>query len=193
MRCFLAVPASDWVEDIDTLQQRCGFGRALDPDDLHLTLAFLGDQRAASLEALDDMMSVASLAPADLQADVLMLLGGSPPRALAVGCAAAPSLLALHRQVSSAVHQAGITLAHRRFRPHVTFARLPKRYDARAVTAWMSAQGPLSFPPMVATEVVLYRSDLHAEGALYTALARYPIGALDFETLDLEWNKTEEA
>lgn len=100
-----------------------GAGRPTAPENLHLTLAFLGMQPAQVLPALEQVLQAIAFPELRLQLDrygyfqrarIAWLGMKQPP----------PALLQLQRELSAAVMQCGI--GHDResaFRPHVTLAR----------------------------------------------------------------------
>lgn len=179
MRAFLALPVEG--EAADALARRQGHipgARAVDPDDFHLTLAFLGDQPEARLfELLPDIADIAGTrftvtltGPA--------LLGGKAPRAIALDAARDPVLLSRQARLEHLLRQGGLDLERRRFRPHVTLFRLPRRPDPDTpahIQRWLTAAA--SLPPVVfeAAELRLYRSTLTANGPVYDTLAELPL------------------
>ncbi len=100
----------DWAEG----------ARRYAPQDLHLTLHFLGAVPDVRLPELRDEFALA-FEPFDLTLDA----AGLWPRGLAVlGCQEAPQpLLELQRRLGPAVQRLHLPLELRGFRPHVTLAR----------------------------------------------------------------------
>ena len=96
--------------------------RAAHPQDLHLTLVFLG---VLSPEALDAAVQAAEslrAGPLDLRIDQ----AGYFPRARILWCGSAdPSseLLGLHGQLCRALADRGVFIESRPYRPHITLAR----------------------------------------------------------------------
>lgn len=179
MRCFLAVPVpEDLAPRFAALQRDLKEGRALPPENLHLTLAFLGDQRDEPLVELD--MALQGLATPAFAARFgpLGAFEGPGGTSLHAELQADPPLLALHQAILSAVRRAGITLERRRFHPHVTFARLSGRLapdEAQRLARWLGARAATPIPDLPVNAVTLYRSHLRPEGSLYEPLADYPL------------------
>ncbi len=150
-------------------------GRAVADENLHLTLIFLGQMGGAELEALDAQMQGLAAEPVRLEFQGWQALGGAAPKVLALG-ATGPE--ALHGRVLSRLRAAGLTPGRRRFRPHVTLVRLPRRpapgRGAR-LAAILGNRAPRIAPVRV-DRLGLYRSHLSPRGARYEMLAHYPLG-----------------
>ncbi|MEJ6395659.1 2'-5' RNA ligase family protein [Gymnodinialimonas sp. 2305UL16-5] len=72
IRSFLALPIpGDTVDALTALQASIPFGRPVPEDNLHLTLAFLGQVDVDVLEALNDMLTNAHLPAPDIAFDNL--------------------------------------------------------------------------------------------------------------------------
>lgn len=101
--------------------------RPLHPDDLHLTIAFIGDLDAATASTLTSTLEGA--APPAVVLDSLhpeSWPDAKRPRVHVLCHAASPALLALHHTVSTALQAIGLAVESRPFRPHVTLARLAR-------------------------------------------------------------------
>jgi 2'-5' RNA ligase len=160
--------------------------RVLDADSLHLTLCFLGNRPVGEIDLI-----VAAIvgAPQDTSPDVCL---GAPvwlpprrPRLLAVeahdAASADRALLRLQRSVASSI--AAAVAWHperRRFRGHVTVARLRSGPHGRRSSSFDSARLPPTpqrmFKP---ASVVLYRSWLAPTGATYEAVASCALNGAD--------------
>ena len=169
MRAFVALPISDEVADgLERLQRRLGFGRPAPRDNLHLTLAFLDDQPEATLEALHYELSELKSAPFSVSLNGLGVFG----TAVHVPAVENPALMTVQDNVVSACRRSGITLPRRRFRQHVTIARLGKGQSPPPLRADLS---DFHLPPMQVNALALYQSTLHPKGARHDVLADYPL------------------
>lgn len=143
--------------------------RLVDTTALHVTLAFLGWRSVGDVEAVSDAVRAASggqRAP-ELRAVGLAALPKRRPRVLAVDLEDVDGrAAAIQRAIAAALVEADLYEAERRaYRPHVTIARVRRR--GRAPSGQLPDPPPLTALP---SEVVVYRSDLSAAGARYTAL-----------------------
>jgi RNA 2',3'-cyclic 3'-phosphodiesterase len=148
--------------------------RWTNPDQIHLTLAFLGEVQppvAAGLQ--DDFRAPLALDPFDL---VLAGLGVFPPRgaprALWI-CAreGASELHALHRAIAGWLTRRGIPLESRPFSPHLTIARWKTaRPSDRGRVLRHASDGIVA--RLRVDHATLYQSRVSSAGAAYTELAR---------------------
>ena len=178
MRCFVALPMPDpAVKGITTLQGHLRAGRAVPAENLHLTLAFLGDVRPEALEEMHGALEMVAFRPIELRLSGLDAVGGARPNVLFARAQGGEGLGDLHRAVARAARGAGIVLARERFMPHVTIARFPRgmvEAEAAKLGAFLQAWGDWALAPVLVPGFALYRSDLRAEGARYEVLAEYP-------------------
>jgi RNA 2',3'-cyclic 3'-phosphodiesterase len=144
------------------------------PDTYHVTLRFLGEipeQQVAPLAARV-AETVADLAPFELRLGALTAFPSARrPRVLAVTIEPEAPLAALARRVEAAVIHAGFPGEERGFRPHLTLGRVRDRAHPD-----LGEAEPLVALPFRVAEVVLFASDLGAEGAVHTPLERIALG-----------------
>lgn len=182
IRSFVAITLSDTLREAvaSTIERLRPLGRAVawvPPQNLHMTLHFLGDQReerlAAAEAALED--AVGSSAPIDV---TFHGIGGFPglvrPRILWIGIAhGALEVRALQVRVSDALASHGFPKEERPWHPHLTIGRVfdDRRWRRDAGPELRSAlarAGATSFGTLRVAEVALMRSDLASSGARYT-------------------------
>lgn len=179
MRCFIALAVPQAVAGrMADLAARLRAGHPVPAGNLHLTLAFLGEQDRPALEDLHPALERLRPSPFRIEFGPLGTFGDTPSNVHAAVRMSA-ELQALHRAVHGAVFGAGITLERRRFRPHVTIARLPRRLaadDLAAVARFLGTWAAAPLPGFTADALVLYRSWTRPEGSIYEPLAEYPFG-----------------
>ena len=151
-------------------------GRLVAAENLHLTLAFLGDVSDEGLEELHDALSGIRAQPVDLRFRGLGTFGDDRPRAVWAAVDADPALLDLQKQVERSARKAGLSPEARRFVPHVPLARLKgHREDAVPLARFLGERGAASPPPVRAVAFSLMSSRLRPGGSVYEELARYPM------------------
>jgi 2'-5' RNA ligase len=158
--------------------------RVLDAELLHVTLCFLGYRPAGEIDVLALALSTCNGQSGEMSLGAPLWLPERHPRALAVELHdECDRLASLQAEVVAALRRVSgwesngsthtgvkVTTSKRRFRPHVTVARL-RRGEAPLQRA-LPPTPPASFSPR---ELVLYRSWLSPEGASYEAVAAHPI------------------
>lgn len=169
MRSFVAISLSgEAKEDFARAQRVLTVGRPVLEDNLHLTLVFLDDQPEEILEALHEELLALSAPSFSITFSGVEFFG----RALAVGVEDCQALTELHRKVQTATRRAGIVLPRRRFRPHVTIARLNHWQDEEAQYL-QNLNAINTLPEMTVTNFGLYQSTLRPDGARHDALEHY--------------------
>ncbi|MCK0142353.1 RNA 2',3'-cyclic phosphodiesterase [Aliiroseovarius sp. F20344] len=176
MRSFLALPLPDLLADeLSFFAQRLKLGRPQPPENMHITLAFLDEQPVSVLEDLHEALEATALPAVSVGFAGVDPLGGKIPSVLALRVTGVDTLQA---RVASVVRGIGITLPHRKFRAHVTLARLPRKPGAEDMAALghvLETHGNAQFPEAHLREMSLYQSHLRPEGAWYERLADYPL------------------
>lgn len=180
MRVFVAIGLPDGVKGaLAAVQAELRVGRIVDPDNMHVTLAFLDDQPSGRVEAVHEALSEIICPPFEMNVRGVDIFGRGRPRLVFAGVEASDALTGLRRKVRAAVREAGIELKHNRFRPHVTLARISRDRQQDAgpgLSEFLQARAGFSLDPVFVGRFGLYRSHLAPEGASYEALAEYPLG-----------------
>ena len=164
MRLFIAIQLNDEIRTAlsalqDDLRRRGVRGNFTPADNLHLTLAFIGDY--PDPDDVLDAMDAVSFSPISLGLDGI----GSFGDLWWVGLSKSGRLDALVRSLRHALADAGIPFDRKRFSPHVTLIR-------RASCGGKDKFPSVSIPSagMTADRVSLMRSDRGKSGMIYTEL-----------------------
>jgi 2'-5' RNA ligase len=150
--------------------------RWVPPENLHISLRFIGEVDNHHAEDID-----AVLAGIHAPAFELSLSGigffDSGPRVHAVwaGVGRSEALAFLHDKVESAVVRAGLEPERRKFKPHVTLARLKETPPRERLAAFMEHHEPFRCEPFEVAHFTLFRSHLGNEGSHYEPLSEYPL------------------
>ncbi len=176
IRLFVAVPLPETVRtQLGLLQSGLQGARWIKPENIHLTLRFIGEVPNDAAGDID-----AALADVRAPAFTLQLDGignfrrGKHPHALWVGVVPSKPLMHLQAKIESALVRAGLAAETRKFSPHVTIARLRDVRKGR-VEDWAGAHGAFRSTPFPVDRFVLFASFLKSEGAVYIEEASYPL------------------
>jgi 2'-5' RNA ligase len=180
VRTFIAIELPEEIKAaIAALQAELRRARAevswTKPENLHLTLKFLGEieeQRIGQIESAC-IETAAAAAPFTLSlTGAGVFPHASRPRVLWVGLAGeVEKVKLLQSDLDERLARAGFEREARAFQPHLTAGRIksPKGAPALVSRAQAYRLPALSF---TVREVVVMRSQLHPAGARYTPLAR---------------------
>jgi len=151
--------------------------RFVDPDGMHVTLAFLGEQPT---EKLPDLERIGQAAAGQSEKGCLALgSAGSfgskrAPRVLWIGLAGdVDRLRTVQSHLTRALASHGFPTEDRDFSPHITLARRRPNATGPAPSGWPPTLEPTSFP---LAELTLFESKLSPQGATYTPLGRWSFG-----------------
>ncbi|MFN6977290.1 MAG: RNA 2',3'-cyclic phosphodiesterase [Gemmobacter sp.] len=176
MRLFVALPLPASLRArLNVVQFLLPMPRRVEPEAMHLTLAFLGDVLGGLAEDVHYALGAIDHPPLALRLDGLGLFGGAAPRSAHALVAPDPALARLQRKVETAARRAGAAPETRRFLPHITLGRFPPlagdaAFRLERAVAEGAGLGPEDF---AVDRFCLYRSTLGRYGAHYDALADY--------------------
>ena len=175
-RLFAAIDLPKETEDeLAAFDRTLKEARWVPPDQLHLTLRFMGDADDTMFQSVRQTLGEVRCAPFGL---ALRGTGhfppGREPRVLWVGMEKNRALEELQQQVERAVVAAGFPAEPRRFSPHITLARL-KHSTPAEVSEWEQRHTAVRNPEVPVDEFHLYSSILTRDGAIHRREATYPL------------------
>jgi 2'-5' RNA ligase len=180
MRLFFALPVPTEAKErlrpsLDAARKTGGEGVTFTrPEQLHFTLAFLGEQPGPD-EALAAGEILRETPAFDL---ALSGVGAFPnterPRVLWLGVSAgAAELMETAERLRAALRRRGFAIEQRKFRPHLTFGRVRPRGE-RLAKSGLAVVAPGEFARWTAREASLVQSVLGRGGATHTAVRTFP-------------------
>lgn len=179
VRAFVAIEIDDAVRaHLTRVQQRCaGVGCRVawvPPENIHLTLAFLGDVFESDVPGLAAGLDGVAAGVPVFTMTVQGLGTFGPPRAPRVvwaGVAAPPrALFDLHRGVEAFLRGAGRRVEERPFAPHLTIGRVRSSRGAVALTSELASIKNTAFGDVRVFRLLLMRSHLEQPRARYSVL-----------------------
>ena len=173
-RLFVAIDLPESV--LDALESVAGGlpgARWVPRDQVHLTLAFIGDVDGGVASDVHEALRGVKGLPFDVS---LRGLGHFPPRGEPrvawAGLRPSEPLMQLQRSIVRALESAGCGIEKRKFHPHVTLARLSQT-PPRRLAEWLASNGHFETSPFPVTSFQLYSSHLRPTGPLHTLLESY--------------------
>jgi 2'-5' RNA ligase len=179
IRCFVAV----WLPG----ELKAGIGlkterlrkidadvRWVPPENLHLTLKFLGNTPEELLPEIRTRLAKAAGSFSGFTAafsGLGVFPGTKRPRVVWIGVReGAEALRGLQESVENSILDLGFEPEQRSFSPHLTLGRLRSQRGRDALIRELDAIGKTEFGLMEVRGVCLFRSDLSPKGAKYTKL-----------------------
>jgi len=182
VRAFVALPLPAGAIEVcvrtqEELQSRGVRGRVrwTRPEQMHVTVKFLGDLAASDVGRACDVVRRAAFESCPFSCAM-----GSPDafptprraRVVVAQLASVPTLEALFAELQGGFAPLAVHEEKRAFTPHVTLGRLrqPANIEAQ-LSGFESAAGAVRLDTLV-----LFRSELAPDGSRYTPLVRAPLG-----------------
>jgi 2'-5' RNA ligase len=171
MRIFVGLPLP--VELASLLAERAGGlllrnARLTPPENLHITLVFLGAVDENRLPAVLDQLSRIQSVPVEIRVGGLARFAHAG--VLFSEVEPTPELLALQTQVAQCMAACGFTPDLRAFHPHITLARSRRRMRGDLATSGTPRRAIFEPQRFVANTVNLYRSVAIPGGVRYDVL-----------------------
>ena len=175
-RFFIAIDFTpEFKHELGQLRVTIPGAKWVPEEQLHLTLAFLGEIDTALIPCVTQL-----LATIRAPSFILRYVGTGcfpdrrSPHVLWAGLEPQPLLYDLVDKIRTSVAVCGIPLETRTFAPHVTLARL-KSSSPRESNAFLSQPHTTSFPPVEVHEFILFESRLTSHGALHTIVQTFKL------------------
>ena len=154
--------------------------RWVKPENIHLTIVFLGNIQSEHVEAMENPLQKLCLTTGPFQIS-LKGAGCFPnsrrPRVLWVGLEGDLERMGrLRDSLQDELQSFGVRKEERPFRPHLTLGRFRSvdRAD-RELDAILARYQDLTSPACRLRELILYKSELRPGGSVYTQLRSWPL------------------
>ncbi len=190
IRSFIAVelPAAV-ISLLDNLQQELQAlglkARWVRPQNIHLTLKFLGNIDPAAIEDIGEAMAEAAgdCAPFALTVGGIGFFPGiKRPRVIWVGLGGATTvLLNLQRNLANRLAAVGFAKEKRSFKAHLTLGRIRRAVHPNILGQALEDYSDLENLNFSADRIILFKSDLKPSGAVYTHLKQAELRTMNNE------------
>lgn len=146
------------------------------PDQIHLTLKFLGEVRD---DAVTQVCDIITRAAAETEGFELQVQGvgvfGRPVRIVWAGIEPCPALMKLQAKLENEYEAIGWKKESRAFTGHLTICRVKNASAGRKIAGIIEAYQDEAFGPVSVDKLVLYESHLSPAGPEYSAVCTAPL------------------
>ena len=176
MRLFVGIFLPEDIRSrLEGLSGGLSGARWVKPENLHLSLRFIGDVPGGDEHDIDQALQTVDASPFELTFSGLGCFDRrGRVHAVWAGIDKSDALMRLQGKVAAALVRSGIEPEHRKFKPHVTLARM-KNGAADKVSQYLETHNGFTAGPFPVGDFTLFRSHLGHGGAHYEALADYPL------------------
>jgi 2'-5' RNA ligase len=184
VRLFVALEIPTAVREnlaalVGTLRAISEEPRWVRPENLHVTLKFLGEVPETKLGAVRTALAqIRSQQATKLEFRGLGFFPNEKhPRVFWAGIEASKDLTELAEDIEGATEKLGVPRQQRPFSPHLTLARFERQGVPEKLRSTITENAQRDFGGLQTNEFHLIQSKLKPSGAEYTTLARFPFVA----------------
>lgn len=149
------------------------------PENIHLTLKFLGNISEEDVEPITGVLKTAAGAMASFNLmgkGIGIFPGISRPRVVWMGMSGdVEPLKQFQLRVEEGLEELGFPKEGRPFRGHLTLGRVKGKVEKRILLEAIEQLGNFESDSFTADSIILFRSDLRRDGAVYTKLTEVPL------------------
>jgi 2'-5' RNA ligase len=148
----------------------------VDPENIHLTMAFLGDTDDERITVADIALRKKCCGSGKF---TFSLTGAGvfknfrDPRVLWTGIEECERLINLNDQIMKGLKDVGFQLEDRPFKPHITLGRIKFLRDTGLLESAVKRYSGIHFQKVSVDEVKLFESILRPAGPVYKVLSKY--------------------
>lgn len=181
----LAIP-EEISEELAGLEQPLPGARWIDPDNHHVTLRFFGDVSTRTENDLIDSLANIDNDLFEVRIRGLEASSSREPTAIWASVEVSDPLTRLQAATERAARAAGLATERRKFRPHVTIARLKRSRD-EALARFLQRNARLSLGPFVVERFYLFSAKPHTGGGPYVVEQEFALAGGSWDDDDETW------
>jgi 2'-5' RNA ligase len=186
VRAFIAVEinspvrkqASEVIQRLSSTDSEINW---VEPEDMHLTLKFLGDVSLTETSRICQAVAQAAetIDPFELE---MATVGAFPnidrPRTIWLGTDEGTNeMVALQEAVDQSMKELGFRLENRRYQPHLTLGRVKSLgSDSKELAKLLERESDFGAGRTNVTRVTVFSSELTRSGPIYAKLGTLPLG-----------------
>lgn len=173
MRCFIAIDITDEIKDklLDVVKEIYPHGKftVADPDNMHITVKFLGEVPEQDLDALrEKLRSIKHDSYRMTVKDVGIFSHETQINVIWLGLADDNRTAILNAKINDKLD----LFEDRKFTPHLTLARV-KECDNNAVFNIIKKYKGITFGEIEVNHFTLYKSTLTTDGSIYEVIEKF--------------------
>lgn len=179
IRCFVAIEIPEAIRTLlisaqEDLRKDIRGASWVKSGNIHLTLKFLGDVAPSQISVIKNGIEQVT----DTRSSFSMEIGGigafpnlTRPRIIWAGVkSGADEVTAIAREINAGLSLHGYEPDEKRFRPHLTLARLKRRVNLKPFVDVFRQYDTINGATMVVNQIQVVQSRLRPSGAIYTSL-----------------------
>jgi RNA 2',3'-cyclic 3'-phosphodiesterase len=149
-------------------------------EEIHVTLKFIGEVAEGGVKRIEETLAmVQSGEPVEVNFRGAGFFSDERrSRVLWIGIDAAPNLAEIASQIETRLEPLGIAREKRKYKPHLTLARISESRGIEKLGDALRRDGPVDFGAVRTNEMHLYRSELGRGGAKYTRMKTFAFAKL---------------
>jgi RNA 2',3'-cyclic 3'-phosphodiesterase len=187
MRVFIAIDIDDKIRKaiadlqrqiISKVDVKKGDLKWVEPNNIHLTLKFLGEISDEQLEEVKEITNTVAQSHQRFNLDIESVgsFGGRSAKIVWVGAKkGTDELLALQKDLESLLEQAGFPKEERDFSAHLTLCRVNHPIAGLKVGEAIAQFSYLKLGSIAADAIRIYQSQLTPQGPVYTMVADFKL------------------
>lgn len=184
MRCFIAIDMPDDIkksvfELINGVDYKVKGIKWVPPENIHLTLKFLGEIKEEQLKEIKSRLDFISSNHKEFDI-IISKIGGFPslknPNVLWIGIDHSEELCRLYEDIANAMFDLGFEKEDRKFSPHLTIARIKDKKNIDPIIKSLITLKDKSFGSVKVQEILLMKSVLKPTGAEYSKIEAFRLG-----------------
>jgi 2'-5' RNA ligase len=150
----------------------------VDPANIHITLAFLGDTEEKRIKTLNSMLNYRCPGFHEFEfflAGTGVFKNNRDPRVIWTGIRSSDRLSELSGIIKVGLKETGFNIEERPFKPHLTLGRVKSVKDTENLKIVLDKYRETEFQSVLVKEVILFESILQQSGPIYKPLGRFAL------------------
>lgn len=183
LRCFIAIVIPDSlkkqiIEMTDLLKKYDADIKWVNPENIHLTLKFLGNTPQSLLTKINDTLNEAVLPYSPFHIKIYgtgVFPNKKHPRVIWIGIKDSEILINLRNAIEQSISSLGYQKDEKEFKPHLTLGRVRSQKGIMHIINNLEDFKDKDFGTIYVDNIKLMKSDLKPKGAEYSCLYDIPI------------------